>query len=514
MATLCEFKPKALQFIPKKSASPSATKLINDTQDTDNEHVSPLLRNNKKTTGVNIEQIWTHYETICVDNRLQNLVKCDILPPDMWQVVLEYEFDQSQSYSLFIEYMYKQIKKLHILPWLIGMTQFGINAFVLSQFPEVIGLNIESTPSPTSVPAPTSSSSLYVPAGRAPTKAPTPEPLDEAHAWIMYCCGIALAVASLIQLLGALINLLYIYNKTNYNIRTLAILKGCMFLNNNIHHRGHQRQHRHKAYIFNENNGWELFIEFEKWCNVLYVNDLLSNKEMVTKGTLFKSDIIWMYFCKPIYCLIYGIFLTMQTIEIVMWIWIPLIIIQWYCGLHTFLKIGSGSALFVCLSIGALSYCAAIYFHHIIVGNVTFDIAIILTMFVNAGIVGGVALAAIICYYYSKKRPRNDVKKYLYIHWIVISAIFTISYLIEFGINFMSKSKYEKTIWLCLLRLFGMYFWYLSFNLGILLCGNVEKYKNFDPKKFIMSCWFLGWFDLHCISHVFHEPYSHDDIFV
>ena len=233
---------------------------------------------------------------------------------------------------------------------------------------------------------------------------------------------------------------------------------------------------------------------------MLYINDL-SDRTMMIKGRLFTSDVIWMYLCKPIYCLIYGAFLIMQTVEIVMWIWIPLIIILWYCGFHTFLRIDSGWCFAIGLVIGAMSYCAGIFWFPIIQQHITFNTAIILTMFVNAGIVGGVGLAAMICY---KFKPIPESKKYLYVRWIIISSIFTVSYLGELLINVMTESTYEATIWLCLLRLFGMYFWYLSFNLGIFLCGNIAKCNDFDPARFIKSCCYLAWFDLHCISHVFH----------
>ena len=481
MATPCILKPTALQFIPRPS--PSVTKPINDNRS----YHSPLLRNKRrKTTNINIEGIWKHYKSIYQQKRLESLYQCNkSIPQPIWNIILEFEYSHKESYIMFTTYIYKQIKKLHFIPWIIGFIQMSINAFVLSQMYDTVLPN--SSPSPAPTPAPS-----HGPHG-------PDDPHSSMHTFgpsslkavVLFYCGIILFIASGIQLIGALITLCYIYHKSNYNIHTLATLKGCMFLNGNA-----------RKYIFNENNGWELFIEFEKWCNVLYVTDLM-DKNMVIKGRIFRSDIIWMYLCKPVYCLIYGFFLIMQSIEIVMWIWIPLIIILWYNGLQTFLRIGSGSALFVCFGIGAMSYCAGVYFYDIIMDSITFNEAIILTMFVNAGIVGGVALAAIICLKY--KPIVNKVKKYLYIHWIIISVIFTCSYMIEFGINFMYESEYQYTIWLCSLRLFGMYFWYLSFNLGIVLCGNVGKYKNFDEKRFMYCCWLLGWFDLHCINHVFHK---------
>ena len=300
-------------------------------------------------------------------------------------------------------------------------------------------------------------------------------------------------IASSIQLCGAFVTLCYIYDKTknqNYYLNTFACLKGVMFLNNTT------------DYIFNEHNGWELFIEFEKWCNILYVTDLM-DKTMCSKGRVFGSHIIWMYLCKPLYCLIYSIFLIMQTIEIVMWIWIPFIILLWFLSLHTFLKISSGYTLFCCLAIAAISYCSAVYFHRVIMESITFDTAIELTMFVNSGIVGGVAVVAIICLKYKSIR---GIKRYFMINWIFISAIFTLTYIIELTINSWNRSKYQYSIWLSIWRLFGMYCWFLSFNLGIFICGNILKYKNFNQKRFMLSCYLFSWMDLHCIHSIFHKP--------
>eukprot|EP01084_Bolivina_argentea_P161730 281523_1 len=460
--TLGTVKPAALSFVPKE------TRLSNEGHYPTSSHsksisisasstYAPLLQHAKRTTVSQINTIWKHYISLYEKKRLKSLAPYFTeLPEEILQLVLEYEYDTESSYQMFVTNMYRAINKMYILPWMIGWVQVVINALVLSQ--------------------------IYKPIFR-----------DSIHFNLLYSCGIIMLVTSVIQLMGVLIILCFIYDKNhkqNQNIRKLALLKGFMFFENP------------SSYLFNEHNGWELFIEFEKWCNVLYVTDLL-NRKMTVKGRLFTSDVVWMYLCKPLYCIIYAIFLIMQTVQIVMWIWIPFIILLWYLSLHTYLQISSGYTLFCCLTVGALSYCAGVFFHSIIMDNITFNKGIELTMFVNSGIVGGICLVAIICL---KFKPISGIKQYWTLNWIFISFLFTTVYICELGINIFYHYEYQYTILMCGFRLFGMYCWYLSFNLGIFISGNCHKYKNFNQSKFITCCWLFAWFDLHWIHGVFHKP--------
>ena len=112
MATLCVLKPNALKFIPKKSQSPPAA-IINDIENPENQHASPLLRSNKKTTSIDIEQIWTHYTTIYQKNRLEQLTKCNnSIPQEIWEIIFEYEFDHTEFLLVHSKHVHTN-QKLH-----------------------------------------------------------------------------------------------------------------------------------------------------------------------------------------------------------------------------------------------------------------------------------------------------------------------------------------------------------------------------------------------------------------
>eukprot|EP01083_Nonionella_stella_P030302 83097_1 len=189
------------------------------------------------------------------------------IPIEIITMILDFEQDDSlqRIFKLYCDLKTATIGNIYCIPYLMGWLQMLVFGYLSSEYWESFHQQIN-------------------------------------HLLLLQVLGMILTCSAVIQLIGCSVSL-------SINLKHLYITKLInLKLNFIVHNLCHPYDHYH--YMQHEvNDAWELYIPFQKWCNVLRVQNVYNVRNPQCRPTY----VVAFYLLKPIFCLILGLQLASRS---------------------------------------------------------------------------------------------------------------------------------------------------------------------------------------------------------
>ena len=242
---------------------------------------------------------------------------------------------------------------------------------------------------------------------------------------------------------------------------------------------------------------WELLISAQKWCNVLYVQNMLYftreyvlNKLDSNKSALLQPN-VWFILCKPLFICLLGLqYLTFSSYCILLWI--PyctlLCFLVWRCVFNvSFYASICWSIIVCCLEFWEVSTQTKWWISSLETAEsaayFSFDEIFIL--------IGAYSLV------YLCQKTNKILLFGVWPAWIICYALYQIEPLVNTTKNDLIQNIFN---------LMELYCMYVSIQFLLFSLPKYHDLKRFHKGKFILCSWLFAWLDVQSLSHLYHDP--------
>eukprot|EP01084_Bolivina_argentea_P204403 349071_1 len=242
---------------------------------------------------------------------------------------------------------------------------------------------------------------------------------------------------------------------------------------------------------------WELLIPVQKWCNVLYVQNILFyqqeyilNKLQGDKSAFFQPN-IWFVMLKPLFIFVLGFQLITLSSYLIL-IWIPyctlLCFLVWRCVFNvSFYASICWSIIVCCLEFWEVSSETKWWD-----SSLTSAINGTVDSFQEIFILIGAYSLVFLC-----QKSNKILLCGVWPSWVLAYVLLRVEQVVN-----TDKNKYIKATF----SLLSIYCIYISTQFMVFCIPKYNNLKLFSNLKFIISTWLFAWLDVQSMNHLYHNP--------